>query len=95
MEDTRRTNHVLSEWLIWTKYLQHALQHMYEVGGDKCDENETLKDYLASAEAKLASKEEELLETHEEVSRARDQEQQLHQQVADMTDRSKQIKEAL
>ena len=94
MEDTRRTNHVLSEWLIWTKYLQHALQHMYEVGGDKCDENETLKDDLASAEAKLASKEEELLETHEEVSRARDQEQQLRQQVADMTDRAKQIKEA-
>ena len=60
--------------MIWTKYLQHALQHMYEVGGDKCDENETLKDDLASAEAKLASKEEELLETHEEVSRARDQE---------------------
>ncbi len=53
-----------------------------------------LKDDLASAEAKLASKEEELLETHEEVSCARDQEQQLRQQVADMTDRSKQIKEA-
>ena len=65
---------------------------MYEIGGDKCDENETLKDDLASAEAKLASKEEELLETHVEVSRARDQEQQLRQQVADMTDRSKQKK---
>ena len=55
MHDTRRTNFVLSELLIWTKYLQCALQKMYEVAGDLDDEKETVKDDLAVAEAKLAS----------------------------------------
>jgi hypothetical protein len=52
--DTRRTNFVLSELLIWTKYLQYALQRMNEVAGEIADEKEALKDDLAVAEAKLA-----------------------------------------
>jgi len=51
LHDTRRTNFVLSELLIWTKYLQCALQKMYEVAGDLDDEKETVKDDLAVAEA--------------------------------------------
>ena len=31
LHDTRRTNFVLSEILIWTKYRQYALQKMYDV----------------------------------------------------------------
>ena len=50
--DTRRTNFVLSELLIWTKYLQCALQKMYEVAYELYDEKEALKDDLAVAEAK-------------------------------------------
>ena len=34
LHDTRRTNFVLSELLIWTKYLQYALQRMYELAND-------------------------------------------------------------
>ena len=34
LHDTRRTNFVLSELLIWTKYLQYALQRMYEVANE-------------------------------------------------------------
>ena len=60
LHDTRRTNFVLSEILIWTKYLQFALQKMYEV----------VKEDLAVAEAKLASTDNELAEAHEEVSTA-------------------------
>ena len=69
LHDTRRTNFVLSELLSWTKYLQCALQKMYEVTGDLDDEKETLKEDLAVAEAKLASNDTELAEAHEEVSR--------------------------
>ena len=47
MLDTRRTNFVLSELLTWTKYLQYALQRMYEVAGEIADEKEALKDDLA------------------------------------------------
>ena len=54
LHDTRRTNFVLSELLIWTKYLQYALQRMNEVAGEIADEKEALKDDLAVAEAKLA-----------------------------------------
>jgi hypothetical protein len=46
LHDTHRTN-FLSELLIWTKYLQCALQKMYEVAGDLDDEKETLTDDLA------------------------------------------------
>jgi len=34
LHDTRRTNFVLSELLIWTKHLQYALQRMYEVSNE-------------------------------------------------------------
>ena len=54
--DTRRTNFVLSELLIWTKYLQYALQRMYEVANEIDGEKEALKDDLATEEAKLASR---------------------------------------
>jgi hypothetical protein len=47
LPDTRRTNFVLSELLIWTKYLQYALQRMYKVDCDIDDEKEALKDDLA------------------------------------------------
>jgi len=50
--DTRRTNFALSKLLIWTKYLQCALQKMYEVAYELYDEKEALKDDLAVAEAK-------------------------------------------
>ena len=30
----RNTNFVLSELLLWTKYLQYALQRMYELAND-------------------------------------------------------------
>ena len=52
--DTRRTNFVLPELLIWTKYLQYALQRIYVVAGEIADEKEALMDDLAVAEAKLA-----------------------------------------
>ena len=56
LHDTRRTNFVLSELLIWTKYLQYALQRMYEVANEIDGEKEALKDDLATEEAKLASR---------------------------------------
>ena len=34
LHDTRRSNFVLSELLIWTKYLQYALQRMYELANE-------------------------------------------------------------
>ena len=68
LHDTRRTNFVLSEILIWAKYLQFALQKMYEVSGEIDDEKEAVKEDLAVAEAKLASTDNELAEAHEEVS---------------------------
>ncbi len=77
LHDTRRTNFVLSELLIWTKYLQCSLQKMYEVAGDLDDEKETVKDDLAVVEAKLASNDIELSEAHEEVSRLRQEQQQI------------------
>ena len=43
MLDTRRTNFVLSELLTWTKYLQYALQRMYEVVNEIDEEKETLR----------------------------------------------------
>ncbi len=66
LHDTRRTNFVLSELLLWTKYLQCALQKMFEVADDLDDEKETLKEDLAKVEAKLASNDTELAEAHEE-----------------------------
>jgi hypothetical protein len=44
LNDTRRTNFVLSELLIWTKYLQYALQRMYEVANEIDEEKEMLKE---------------------------------------------------
>ena len=52
LHDTRRTNFVLSELLIWTRY---ALKRMYEVANEIDEEKETLKGDLAAAEAKLAT----------------------------------------
>ena len=86
--DTRRTNFALSELLIWTKYLQCALQKMYEVAYELYDEKEALKDDLAVAEAKLASNDTELSEAHEEVSRLRHEQQLLQQQVTDLNIRA-------
>jgi hypothetical protein len=43
LHDTRRTIFVLSELLIWTKYLQYALQRMYEVANEIDEEKETLR----------------------------------------------------
>jgi len=34
LHDTRRIIFVLSELLIWTKYLQYALQRMYQVANE-------------------------------------------------------------
>ncbi len=90
LHDTRRTNFVLSELMLWTKYLQCALQKMYEVAGDLDDEKETLKEDLAVAEAKLASNDTELAEAHEEVSRLQREQQLLRQEVADLN-RSRQF----
>ena len=92
LPDTRRTNFVLSELLIWTKYLQYALQRMYEVGCDIDDEKEASKDDLAAVEAKLASNDAELHEAHEEVSRVRHEQQLLQQQVTDLNTRAEQIR---
>jgi len=94
LHDTRRTNFVLSELLIWTKFLQCTLQKMYEVAGDLDFEKETLKDDLAVAEAKLASNDTELAEAHEEVSRLQHEQQLLRQEVADLNARAEQIKAA-
>jgi hypothetical protein len=90
LHDTRRTNFVLTELLIWTKYLQCTFQKMYEVAGDLDSEKETLKDDLAVA--KLASNDTELSEVHEEVSRLRHEKQLLQQQVTDLNIRAEQIK---
>jgi hypothetical protein len=60
LHNTRRTNFMLSELLICIKYLQYALQRMYEVATEIDEEKEVLKEDLATAEAKLASKDEEL-----------------------------------
>jgi hypothetical protein len=90
--DTCRTNFLLSELLIWTKYLQYALQRMYEVAGEIADEKEALKDDLAVAEAKLATNNTELFEAHEEVTRVRHEQQLLQQQVTDLNTRAEQIK---
>ena len=75
LHDTCRTNFVLSELLIWTKYLQYALQRMYEVAKEIDEEKEALKDDLAAVEAKLASNDTELPEAHEEVSRVHHEQQ--------------------
>ena len=92
LHDTRRTIFVLSEMLIWTKYLQFALQKMYEVAGEIDDEKEAVKEDLAVAEAKLAFIDNELAEAHEEVSRVRHELQLLQQQVTDLNIRAEQIK---
>jgi len=80
LHDTRRTNFVLSELLVWTKYLQYVLQLMYEVANEIDEEKEALKGDHA-----------ELLETHE-VSRVRHEEQLLLQQVVDLKTRAEPIK---
>ena len=41
---------MLSEILIWTKYLQYALQKMYDVSSEINEEKETVKEDLAVAE---------------------------------------------
>ena len=69
--DTRRTNFVISEILIWTKYLQYALQKMYDVSYEIDEEKETVKEDIVVAYAKLTSTDTELAEAHEEVSRVR------------------------
>ena len=61
LHDTRRTNFVLSELLVYTKYLQYALQRMYEVADEIDEEKEALKGDLATAEAKLASNDARLM----------------------------------
>ena len=86
LHDTRRTNFVLLEILIWTKYFQYALQKMYD------EEKEAVKEDLAVAEAKLTSTDTELAEAHEEVSRVRQELQLLQQQVTDLNTRAEQIK---
>ena len=93
LHDTRRTNFVLLEILIWTKYLQYALQKMYDVSSE-IKEKEAVKEDLAVAEAKLASTDTELAEAHEEVSRVRQELQLLQQQVTDLNTRAEQIKTA-
>ena len=65
LHDTRRTNFVLSEELIWTKYLQYALQKMYDVSNEIDEEKDAVKEVLAVAEAKLASTDIELAEAHD------------------------------
>ena len=92
LHDTRRTNLVLSELLIWTKYLQFALQRTYEVANKIDEEKDAVKEDLAVAEAKLASNDTELAEAHEEVSRVRHELQLLQQQVTDLNARAEQIK---
>ena len=79
--DTRRTNFVLSELLIWTKYLQYALQRMYDVANEIDEEKDAVKEDQAVAEAKLASTDTELAEL-----------QLLQQQVTDLNTRAEQIK---
>ena len=44
LHDTRRTNFVLSELLIWTKYLKYALQRMYEVANEIDEEKDAVKE---------------------------------------------------
>ena len=93
LHDTCRTNFVLSAILIWTKYLQYALQKMYNVYSEINEEKEAVKEDLAVAEAKLASTDTtELAEAHEEVSRVRHELQLLQQQVTDLNTRAEQIK---
>jgi len=58
-------------------HLQYALKRMYEVANEIDEEKETLKGDLAAAEAKLATNDKELQETHEKVSRVRHEEQLL------------------
>ena len=79
--DTRRTNFVLSELLIWTKYLQYALQRMYDVANEIDEKKDAVKEDQAVAEAKLASTDTELAEL-----------QLLQQQVTDLNTRAEQIK---
>jgi len=92
LHETRRTNSVLSELLIWTKYLQYALQRMYYVANEIDEEKEAFKEDLAAVEATLATNDAELQETHEEVSRVRHEQQLLQPQVADLNTRAEQIK---
>jgi chromosome segregation ATPase len=85
LHETRRTNSVLSELLIWTKYLQYALQRMYDVANEIDEEKEAFKEDLAAVEATLATNDAELQEAHEEVSRVRHEQQLLQPQVADQS----------
>ena len=75
--------------MIWTKYLQYALQRMYEVANEIDEDKDAVKEDLAVAEAKLASTDTELAAAHEEVSRVR---QLLQQQATDLNTRTEQIK---
>ena len=88
LHDTRRTTFVPSELLIWTKYLQYALQRIYEVANEIDEEKDAVKEDLAVAEAKLATNDTELAEAHEEVSRVRHELQLLQQQVTDLNTRA-------
>ena len=87
LHDTRRTNFVLSELLIWTKYLQYAFQKMYEVANEIDEEEDAVNEDLAVAEAKLTSTDTELAEAHEEVSHVRHELQLLQQQITDLNTR--------
>ena len=53
-EDTRRTNFVLSELLIWTKYLHYDLQRMYEVADEIDQEKEALKEDVSRSPQRAA-----------------------------------------
>ena len=78
--------------MIWTKYLQYALQKMYDVFNEIDEEKEAAKEDLAVAEAKLASTDTELPEAHEEVSRVRHELQLLQQEEKDLNTRVEKIK---
>jgi predicted nuclease with TOPRIM domain len=65
---------------------------MYEVANEIEEEKETLKEDLAAVEAKLATNDAELQETHEELSRVRHEQQLLQRQVVDLNTRAEQIK---
>jgi len=56
LHDTRRTNFVLSELLIWTKYLQYALQRMYEVANEIANRGLRLASMICSTVPRMMTK---------------------------------------
>ena len=73
LHDTRRTNFVLSEILIWTKYLQFTLQKMYDVFSEIDEEKEAVKEDLAVAEADLNTRAEQIKTAHIEALKEADE----------------------